>query len=244
MCRHRFRAGARPPGQPEYAGIAIPSWQPRSSSIPPRIIDPRRWPAICVHHHHASTTRRRPRPARRRSPKRLGTARHVLSLLDYASRAQIGTWLATSRNQLGQIHSSGSSRWRLSRPAISRPNRPTNWATRPAASCTMSPRLLPPRERASQPTRQDSGGMGEAGFAPRGGLPRDGDGAPGSLTIPAAADPPDAAARPARSSGRSNQGSVKHLATPRFWRCYAALPQDIRHLADRCYALLKGVVAN
>jgi hypothetical protein len=33
---------------------------------------------------------------------------------------------------------------------------------------------------------------------------------------------------------------VKHYATPRFWRCYRKLPQEIRQLADRCFALLKS----
>jgi hypothetical protein len=33
---------------------------------------------------------------------------------------------------------------------------------------------------------------------------------------------------------------VTHRAAPRFWRCYNALPEDIRRLADRCYALLKS----
>ena len=32
---------------------------------------------------------------------------------------------------------------------------------------------------------------------------------------------------------------MRHFATPRFWRCYEALPQDVRGLADRCYTLLK-----
>jgi hypothetical protein len=32
---------------------------------------------------------------------------------------------------------------------------------------------------------------------------------------------------------------VTHRATPRFWRCYEGLPQDVRQLADRSYALLK-----
>ena len=32
---------------------------------------------------------------------------------------------------------------------------------------------------------------------------------------------------------------MTHRATPRFWRCYNALPKDVRRLADRCYALLK-----
>jgi len=33
---------------------------------------------------------------------------------------------------------------------------------------------------------------------------------------------------------------VKHLATPRFWRCYRALPIAIRELADRNFAQLKA----
>jgi hypothetical protein len=32
---------------------------------------------------------------------------------------------------------------------------------------------------------------------------------------------------------------VKHRATPRFWKCYNALPTDVHELADRCDALLK-----
>ena len=32
---------------------------------------------------------------------------------------------------------------------------------------------------------------------------------------------------------------MKHHATPRFWRCYRKLPEEIRRLADRTYALLK-----
>jgi len=32
---------------------------------------------------------------------------------------------------------------------------------------------------------------------------------------------------------------VTHRATPRFWRCYKGLPQDVQQLADRGYALLK-----
>lgn len=31
-----------------------------------------------------------------------------------------------------------------------------------------------------------------------------------------------------------------HRASSRFWRCYRALPEDIRKLADRCFALLKA----
>jgi len=32
---------------------------------------------------------------------------------------------------------------------------------------------------------------------------------------------------------------LKHQASPRFWRCYEALPETVRHQADRAYALLK-----
>jgi hypothetical protein len=32
---------------------------------------------------------------------------------------------------------------------------------------------------------------------------------------------------------------VKHRASPRFWRAYRGLPQDVRRLADRSYKLLK-----
>jgi hypothetical protein len=32
---------------------------------------------------------------------------------------------------------------------------------------------------------------------------------------------------------------VNHRATPRFWRCYHALPADVQRLADTCYALLR-----
>jgi len=32
--------------------------------------------------------------------------------------------------------------------------------------------------------------------------------------------------------------SIKHFATPEFWRCYADLPADIQELADKCFALL------
>jgi hypothetical protein len=32
---------------------------------------------------------------------------------------------------------------------------------------------------------------------------------------------------------------VRHLATPRFWACYQALPADVQRLADRCYELLR-----
>ncbi len=31
-----------------------------------------------------------------------------------------------------------------------------------------------------------------------------------------------------------------HLASPRFWASYQALPADVRHLADKNYALLKS----
>lgn len=33
---------------------------------------------------------------------------------------------------------------------------------------------------------------------------------------------------------------MKHRATPRFWRCYNDLPEEVRALADRCYAQLKA----
>lgn len=32
---------------------------------------------------------------------------------------------------------------------------------------------------------------------------------------------------------------MKHRASPRFWRAYRGLPQQIRQLADRSYKLLK-----
>ena len=32
---------------------------------------------------------------------------------------------------------------------------------------------------------------------------------------------------------------MKHRASPRFWRCYRALPRDVQSLADKSYALLK-----
>ncbi len=32
---------------------------------------------------------------------------------------------------------------------------------------------------------------------------------------------------------------MKHSATPDFWRLYNALPQEVRTLADKNYALLK-----
>ncbi len=32
---------------------------------------------------------------------------------------------------------------------------------------------------------------------------------------------------------------MKHRATPRFWRCYHALPGDVRRAADQGYELLK-----
>jgi hypothetical protein len=32
---------------------------------------------------------------------------------------------------------------------------------------------------------------------------------------------------------------VTHRATPRFWRCYNELPEEVRRLADRCYQLLR-----
>lgn len=33
---------------------------------------------------------------------------------------------------------------------------------------------------------------------------------------------------------------MTHRASARFWRSYRALPQDVRQLADRCFALLKA----
>jgi hypothetical protein len=33
---------------------------------------------------------------------------------------------------------------------------------------------------------------------------------------------------------------VKHLATSRFWRCYRALPVEVRQLADRNFGQLKA----
>lgn len=33
---------------------------------------------------------------------------------------------------------------------------------------------------------------------------------------------------------------MTHHANPRFWRCYRALPTEIRALADRNYAILKS----
>jgi hypothetical protein len=30
-----------------------------------------------------------------------------------------------------------------------------------------------------------------------------------------------------------------HRTTPRFWKCYEALPEEVRKVADRCYELLK-----
>jgi hypothetical protein len=33
---------------------------------------------------------------------------------------------------------------------------------------------------------------------------------------------------------------VKHIATASFWKAYDALPDDVRSLADKSYALLKS----
>lgn len=33
---------------------------------------------------------------------------------------------------------------------------------------------------------------------------------------------------------------MKHFASARFWRCYRALPAEVRALADRNYVLLKA----
>jgi hypothetical protein len=32
---------------------------------------------------------------------------------------------------------------------------------------------------------------------------------------------------------------VNHRASPRFWRCYESLPEDVRKLADKSFELLK-----
>ena len=32
---------------------------------------------------------------------------------------------------------------------------------------------------------------------------------------------------------------MKHRASPRFWRCYRALPKNVQLLADKSYALLE-----
>lgn len=32
---------------------------------------------------------------------------------------------------------------------------------------------------------------------------------------------------------------MNHRATPRFWRCYRSLSDEIQWLADRCYELLR-----
>ncbi|CAG0998968.1 hypothetical protein PHYC_02746 [Phycisphaerales bacterium] len=32
---------------------------------------------------------------------------------------------------------------------------------------------------------------------------------------------------------------MKHRAAQRFWKCYNALPDEVRRLADQAYALLK-----
>ncbi len=31
-----------------------------------------------------------------------------------------------------------------------------------------------------------------------------------------------------------------HYTTPRFWKCYEALSDNVREIADRCYELLKA----
>lgn len=33
---------------------------------------------------------------------------------------------------------------------------------------------------------------------------------------------------------------MNHFTTPDFWRLYNALPQEVRHLADKSYTLLKA----
>lgn len=32
---------------------------------------------------------------------------------------------------------------------------------------------------------------------------------------------------------------MRHLASPRFWRAYDQLPEEVQGLADKCYELLK-----
>lgn len=32
---------------------------------------------------------------------------------------------------------------------------------------------------------------------------------------------------------------MKHFTSPRFWKCYDALPEDVRALADACFLRLK-----
>ena len=32
---------------------------------------------------------------------------------------------------------------------------------------------------------------------------------------------------------------MNHRATPRFWKCYHQLPDDVQALADRCFQLLR-----
>ena len=32
---------------------------------------------------------------------------------------------------------------------------------------------------------------------------------------------------------------MRQRATPRFWRCYRQLPDEVQQLADRCYELLQ-----
>jgi len=33
---------------------------------------------------------------------------------------------------------------------------------------------------------------------------------------------------------------LKHLATPKFWRCYRSIPKPVRELADKNFKLLKS----
>jgi hypothetical protein len=33
---------------------------------------------------------------------------------------------------------------------------------------------------------------------------------------------------------------LTHHASPRFWRCYDALPKHVQQLADKCFDLLKA----
>ena len=35
------------------------------------------------------------------------------------------------------------------------------------------------------------------------------------------------------------QAAVNHFATPDFWRCYRHMPEEVRELADKNFALLR-----
>lgn len=34
-------------------------------------------------------------------------------------------------------------------------------------------------------------------------------------------------------------GNLIHYTTPKFWKCYDALPKNVQETADKCYELLK-----